>query len=246
MKNINIAVLGTCNSEFRPHRVLSTTLQQAALHLGIEIKPEWIATDKLNDLENAFGLLKGFHGIWCSPGSPYKSLTGALNGIRFARENDIPFIGTCAGFQHLILEYARNILGYTEANSEEYKANGQVLFITPLKCALTGQTLHITIREDTLAHRIWGQTQIREHYYCRFGLNPEYLPQIQESDLVISGTDKTHEPRIVELPGHPFFIGTLFVPGDEQLFDGQPNQLNFHPLIKAFAGACLQTEPAVN
>ena len=239
MKKIKIAILGTYNPIFQPHLVVHAKLEQLVHTENIDIQTEWIATDKLNDYPNLFHVLGHFDGIWCSPGSPYKSLEGALNGIRFARENQIPFIGTCAGFQHLILEYARNVLGYKKANSGEYEAEGEVLFITPLNCSLAGQTLTIDIQKNTLAHQVWNTTLIQEHYYCNYGLNPMYQAEIENSMLQISGWDNTKEPRIIELPQHPFFIGTLFVPGvSSSEKRHQPQEAVPHPLILAFVKAC--------
>lgn len=240
MKKIKIALLGTFNPNFRPHLVVQANLEKAAQFENIPLQIEWISTESLNNHTDLFNILGHFDGIWCSPGSPYKSLEGALNGIRFARENRIPFIGTCAGFQHLILEYARNVLSYENANSGEYEANGKTLFITPLTCGLAGQTLDIDILENSLAHRVWNKTLIQEHYYCNYGLNPAYQSDIQNSALVISAWDGTKEPRIIELPEHPFFIGTLFVPGDD-ILDKSPTSLQKlmpHPLISAFVKAC--------
>lgn len=235
MRTTKIGIIGEFKPTFRPHQVLDYTLEQSANSLNIELVSEWIETDQLTDQNGLLKILGTFDGLWCSPGSPYKSLEGALNGIRYARENNIPLIGTCAGFQHIILEYARNVLGFSKATSGEYTPEGETLFITPLDCSLAGQTLTILLKENSFAFQIWKQSEIKEYYYCNFGLNPRFVKNIQESSLIISGFDRNNEPRIIELPAHPFFIGTLFVPGNDM--NGE------HPLINAFVKACATTIP---
>lgn len=87
--------------------------------LGYSTEHQWIETELL-DNNNYEELLKSFNGIWSASGSPFKSLDGSLNAIKYARENMIPHIGTCGGFQHAVIEFARNKLGYTNAQHAEY------------------------------------------------------------------------------------------------------------------------------
>ena len=87
--------------------------------LGFKTSHEWIDTETL-EKENYAESLQNMSGIWSPPGSLFKSLMGALNAIKYARENKIPHLATCAGYQHTIIEYARNVLGYTNANHAEY------------------------------------------------------------------------------------------------------------------------------
>src|SRR5205823_6821069 len=138
--------------------------------LGITAAVEWLATPSL-DTQTAL-MLHPFHALWCAPGSPYQSMNGALQAIRFAREENIPFIGTCGGFQHVVIEYARNVLGFVDAQHAEYDPNASTLFITSLSCSLVGQTMEIAITPESLAGSIYPAPQAREQYYCRFGLNP--------------------------------------------------------------------------
>jgi len=101
--------------------------------MGIDIRLQWLGTESLEiDVEK---INNGFDGFWCSPGE-YKSPDGAINAIRFARENDFPFIGTCGGFQYTVIEYVRNKLGLADVQHEEYSPNAKSLLISLLSCSL--------------------------------------------------------------------------------------------------------------
>jgi len=229
---VRIGLMADFNPAFPPHRVVNEVLQHVAQSLGVQIEDCWLPTESLAEKDSETALAQ-FDALWCAPGSPYKSLRGALNGIRFARERDYPFIGTCGGFQHTVLEYARNVLGYEDADSEEHDPSAGKLFITPLSCFLAGKTFQVKVRRDTRAYQIYEKEEITEHYYCQFGLNPEFHDEIERGGLSISGIDETAEARIIELPHHRFFIATLFVP---QLFSGVSEP---HALIVAFVKAAL-------
>jgi CTP synthase (UTP-ammonia lyase) len=184
----------------------------------------WLATDQSHPLGD-------YHGLLCSPGSPYKSLEGALLGIQCAREKHIPLLGTCGGFQHLILEYARNVIGIREAAHAETEPYGSCVFITPLSCSLVGKTMEISVDPNSRAAEIYKGSLAIEKYYCNFGLNPAYQEQLKEAGLRISGTDQAGEARIVELPAHPFFFGTLFVP------QANSSKNHPHPIVVEFLRA---------
>jgi CTP synthase (UTP-ammonia lyase) len=197
--------------------------------LGVDLDIEWIPT---GDLETgAPDRLGGLDGLWSPPGSPYRSLTGALAAIRFARESGLPFIGTCGGYQHAILEYARNVMGFADAQHAEYDSTSSRLFISALACSLAGQTMRVFLQPGTTAHALYGVGEADEAYYCNFGLNPDERPALEASGLVVSGIDRDGEARIVELPGHPFFLATLFVPQTASTLE-RP-----HPLVTGFVAA---------
>lgn len=114
---INIGIIGDFNKEFIPHIATMDSLRHSSKKVGVDISIDWIDTESLNDT----GLvIKEFNGIWISPGKLYKSVKGALNGIQIARESNIPTLGTCRGFQHLIIEYGRNVL---KLSGEEVEKN---------------------------------------------------------------------------------------------------------------------------
>lgn len=234
--SIRFGLIGDYNPAFRPHQATVEALQHVAGQLNRSIDVTWLPTTTLDPLPTA--TLEQFDALWCTPGSPFQSMIGALNGIQYAREQRVPLLGTCAGFQHIVVEYARNIIGIADAQHAEYEPLDGTLFITPLVCAIAGTTMEVMIEPDSHAGRAYHQVRAQEQYYCTFGLNPEYHAQLQDHGLLISGVDQDGEARIVELAQHPFFVGTLFVPQTNSTPD-QP-----HPLIMAYVKAAVQFHAA--
>jgi len=221
-----IGIIGDFNANNPTHVATTNGIQHAAEALGKSFEAVWLPTDKPHEYSE-------FQGFLGSPGSPYRSLEGALAGIRYARENNVPFIGTCGGFQHLVIEYARNVMGFKDAAHAESDPYASCLFITPLSCSLVGRTMEVTMKAGSKAATACGATRSMEPFYCNFGLNPEYQDQLEQHGLEITGKDQNDEVRIVELGTHPFFVGTLFVPQARSV-SGNP-----HPLIVEFCRAAV-------
>lgn len=226
MANAIIGIIGDFNAENPTHIFTNKGIEHAAEALGRPIESVWLPTDRLHD----FGR---FDALFCSPGSPYKSLEGALRAIQFARQNNVPFIGTCGGLQHLVLEYARNVLGIQEAAHAETDPYASCLFITPLSCSLVGKTMEVALKPGSKAAETYKATHAVEKYYCNFGINPAYQEQLKQAGLEITGTDQDGEARIAEIASHPFCLGTLFVP------QAKSERGNPHPLILAFCRAAI-------
>jgi CTP synthase (UTP-ammonia lyase) len=226
MKTTTIGIIGDFNPENPTHLFTNKGIQHAAETLGKPIEALWLATDQATEYGE-------FDGLFGSPGSPYRSFDQALAGIRYARENKVPFIGTCGGSQHLMIEYARNVMGLKDAAHAESDPYASCLFITPLSCSLVGKTMEVAIEPGSKAAEACQAARSMEAYYCNFGLNLEYQNRLEHAGLQISGKDENGEARIVELGSHPFFIGTLFVP-QARSKAGYP-----HPLILAFCRAAI-------
>jgi len=223
-----IAVLGDRDPDNETHVATDAGLEHAgAPATGIE----WVPT--LECVGRAAERLAGTDGVLVAPGSPYRSMQGALDAITWARETQVPLLGTCGGFQHIVIEFARARAGFTDAGHAEDDPDGACLVVDLLACSLVGQTMAVRIEPGTTAHAAYGSTTVTERYYCRFGLNPKYTDDLVAAGLTIAGADADGEPRIVELPptAHPFFVGTLFVPQAASR-PGAP-----HPLVAAFVTA---------
>ncbi len=145
----------------------------------------------------------------------------------------VPFIGTCGGFQHAVIEYARNVLGFQDAQHAEYDPYASHLFINALACSLAGKSMTIRLQPGSLAFRCYQTSEVSEQYYCNFGINPVYQPLVDEGGLRIVGRDSDGEARILEIPDHPFFVGTLFVP------QVSSSVATPHPLIVAYVRSAL-------
>lgn len=231
-RRISVGVIGDFDPEFPPHRATNSGLEHAAAALGVEIDVRWHGTEALAGADLTGTLVED--ALWCAPGSPYRSLEGALRGVRFARERNLPLLGTCGGFQHIVLEYARNVLGFADAQHAEYDPYASELFIAELACSLAGTEMAVSLAPGSRAAGFYGRTETTERYYCNFGLNPEHQRRLDEGGLRVVGVDRDGEARVLELPGRRFFVATLFVP---QLGSapGAP-----HPLIVAYLRVALE------
>jgi CTP synthase (UTP-ammonia lyase) len=233
---VRIGIIGDYNADFPPHRATDAAIQHAADHLGVTAAAEWLPTQLLADSPHV--RLRQFDALWCAPGSPYRSMAGALQGIRFARVQQVPFIGTCGGFQHVVLEYARHVLGFADAAHAESDPDASTLFISMLECSLVGKTMHVHLEPSSRVFQMYRRAVAQEQYYCQFGLNPAYQATIHDGGLRVVGVDDDLEARIVELPDHPFFVATLFVPP----LTSTPEQP--HPLIIAYLQAAINCRRA--
>jgi CTP synthase (UTP-ammonia lyase) len=225
----SIAILGEYNRNFQPHVSTSAAIKHSR---SVSVDATWLSTEEIDET-----LFESFSGIWVAPGSPYKNMNKTLWAIRYARENGVPCFGTCGGFQHLIIEYARNVLGFMDASHAEYDPYASNLFISQLECALSGRAMELTFSPGSRVAEIYGATTVTEEYYCNFGVNPNHISLLKSGPLKITGSDSEGEIRVIELPGHPFFLGTLFVPQTRSTAE-QP-----HPLVTAFMKAVNETNP---
>jgi CTP synthase (UTP-ammonia lyase) len=203
-------------------------LQALAPQLPVEVV--WVPTQDVT----ADDLLADYDGIWVIPGSPYASKDGALRAIRYARENSVPYLGTCGGFQHALIEYCRNVLHIADADDVQYDPDAATPLIVPLVCSLKGETAPLHLAAGSRIAEAFGRDgEVEVTYHCSYGLNPEFDDLIAASELVISAYDDQKAPRAVELREHPFFVATLFQPE----LSSTPQDI--HPLIQAFTQAML-------
>jgi len=226
---IRIALVGDYDPAVPAHVAIPRALELAANGLSRGVKPAWLATQLLG--KKGEERLSAFDAIWCVPNSPYASMEGALCAIRFARESGRPFLGTCGGFQHALVEYARDVLEFQAADHVESNPAATLPLISRLACSLAKAKGTIRLMPKSQIARIYGRTEIAENYHCHFGLNPRFESMLNDGKLNITGRDENGEARAVELAGHPFFIATLFQP-EQSAFAGVE-----HPLICSFMRA---------
>lgn len=229
-----IALVGDRSPHVRSHVRVPVLLDALAERDGVALDAYWIPT---GDAEVP-GAVKGFDAVWVLPGSPYASEAGALAAIRTAREDGIPFLGTCGGFQHALLEYARDVCGLTRAAHAENDpaADSGDLLIAPLACSLVGHEGVVRVTAGSLAEQALGAERTTERYHCDYGPDSRHLDTLRAHGLRFTGTDEEGGVRIAELPtaSHPFFLATLFQP--ELSGDGTRP----HPLIRALATAAVR------
>jgi CTP synthase (UTP-ammonia lyase) len=230
MNTVRIALVGNYHPKVIAHQAIPPALELAGRSLGISVVAEWLPTESLADAAPA--RFDGFNGIWCVPASPYKSEVGAIKAIRIAREQRRPFLGTCGGFQHALLEYARNVVGLTQVGHAENDPGAAEQLIAPLACAMIEDAGEVHIIPGTRLAGAYGAAIAIETYHCRYGLNPRFEALLDSGMLRVTARDAGGEVRAVELDGHPFFVATLFQP-ERVALTGRA-----HPLINAFVAAC--------
>ncbi|WP_327092647.1 gamma-glutamyl-gamma-aminobutyrate hydrolase family protein [Nonomuraea sp. NBC_01738] len=217
-----LALVGDRSAAVRAHTRVPAILDALADQENLPLDAYWLPTDAVGDVS-------GFDGVWIVPGSPYRSEEGALSAARTARTLGIPLLGTCGGFQHAVLEFARGVCGLSAEHAENTPGASDPL-IEPLACSLAGHEGVVRLAPGSLIERIVGADRRLERYHCAFALNHGYQPVLEAHGLRFTAHDEKGAVRAAELPGHPFYLATLFQP---ELDEG-PRP---HPVITAFAAA---------
>ena len=219
---MKIALIGDFDATVTAHRAIPLALGLAGAE-GV-----WVHTSAIGDARAA---LDPYSGIWCVPASPYANADGAFAAIRFARESGRPFLGTCGGFQHAVIEYARNVLGMAGADHAETNPGASVPLIAPLACALVEERQQLMLVPGSRIERAYRERRIEEGYHCRYGMNPSIAAKLWDGALRPVAHDEAGEVRAVELVSHPFFVATLFQPERRALKGELP------PLVREFVAA---------
>ena len=210
MVTLRVGLIGDFRPEVPAHQAIPRALVMAADAAGVEVEPVWLPT--MQALAMPEPDLAAFAAFWCVPASPYQSMDGALRVIRLARERSVPFLGTCGGFQHALIEYARHVLGFSDADHMESNAGTAMPLISALSCSLVEVTGPIHLAPGSRIAAIYGVARTVEAFHCNYGLNPDYERLLAHGPLAITGRGDNGEARVVELAGHPFFIATLYQP----------------------------------
>ena len=225
-----IALVGDHDPAVTAHRAIPIALGLCRERLGADFAWEWVATRAIADAPSD---LSRFSGLWLVPASPYENTAGAIGAVRFARTSGRPFLGTCGGFQHALLEFARDVAGIADAEHAETNPDGRTLVVTRLACSLVEKAGTVRFKEGSLLARAYGRLEATEGYRCNYGLNREHEAALEDAGLRITARDEDGDARGAELPAHPFFAGVLFQPERAALRGEIP------PLAMAFAGAVM-------
>ncbi len=198
------------------------------------------------DSQSAAEQLQGLDGILVAPGFGSRGIEGKIDTVQYARENNIPFFGICLGMQMAVIEYSRNVLDLKDANSTEMNeaTKNPVISLMEAQKNITdkGGTMRLgawkcDIKEGTLAHQIYGKTQIDERHRHRYEYNNEYKKALESAGLVSSGVNpETGLVEIVEIKNHPFFIGVQYHP------EYKSTVANPHPIFVSFVAAMVKNK----
>ncbi|WP_394829038.1 glutamine amidotransferase-related protein [Pendulispora albinea] len=217
-----VAVIGDYNERNKLHIATHEELVTAGA------RAEWVHT---KDIGDPAARLVEVDAVFIAPSSPFANQEAALAAIRYAREQKIPLMGTCGGYQHVVLELVRNGLGVADAAHAEDHPSAERLAVTPLVCSVAGQRLPVLPVPGTRAAALYGEPRPIEPYYCNYGMNPEYEASLSAAGLKVTGRDEEGRARIVELERHPFYLATLYV------FQDRSPRTKPHPFTAAFLEA---------
>jgi CTP synthase len=251
-RTVNVALVGKYVDLTESYKSLSEALVHAGIHTGAKIKIQYIDSELIE--KNGTHGLAGMDAILVPGGFGKRGVEGKIKAIRYARENRLPYLGICLGMQLAVIEFARNVAGFDGAHSTEFDPQTPhpvIALITEWQDrdgrveqrdvnSNLGGTMRLggqecLLRADSLARNIYGAERISERHRHRFEVNNHYLPRLEQAGLRVSGMSvKDQLCEMIELPGHPWFVGCQFHPE----FTSTPR--SGHPLFNAFIRAALE------
>jgi len=222
------------------------SIQEAFIHAGaaneVDVEVKSIHSEHLT-AKNIDKKLKGLDGILVAPGFGERGIEGKVNAVKYARENNIPFLGICLGMQMAVIEFARTVLGLDKANSTEMdkETPDPVISLMEEQKSITdmGGTMRLGswdchLKEGSLVEQVYGSSDIEERHRHRYEFNNKYKEQMEEAGLVASGLNpKTGLVEVVEIPSHPWFVGVQYHP------EYKSTVASPHPLFVGFVKAIL-------
>ncbi|MCL8208844.1 MAG: CTP synthase [Actinomycetia bacterium] len=238
-ETVTIAVVGKYVALHDAYLSVAEALAHGGIANRIRVAIRWVDSEELETGDT--GLLEGVDGILVPGGFGYRGVEGKVAAVRYARERQVPFFGICMGMQAAVIEFARNVAGLEGANSTEFEPDARypVIDLMPEQQGVEdlGGTMRLgsypcELRPGTLAASIYGQNLVFERHRHRFEVNNRFRDLLAERGLIPSGLSPDHRlVEIMELPGHPWFLGTQFHPE----FQSRPNRP--HPLFASFVAA---------
>ena len=241
-RRVCIAMVGKYVDLTESYKSVNEALGHGGVSHGIAVDIEYIDSEKLEGSD--LSCLAQVDGILVPHGFGARGAEGKVQAARYAREHELPYFGICYGMQFAVVEVARNLADLAGANSIEAdpETPHPVIGFMPgqEKQAATGGTMRLgaypcRVKPDTLAARAYGRTEVSERHRHRYELNPSYLKQLEAVGLVVSGISPDGRlVEMIELPGHPWFLGCQFHPE----FKSTP--FDPHPLFSSFIGAALR------
>jgi CTP synthase len=250
-REVRIALVGKYVDLTESYKSLSEALIHAGIHTGARIRIDYVDSESIE--KNGVGALNSMDAILVPGGFGKRGVEGKIRAIRYARENRIPYLGICLGMQLAVIEYARHLAGLAGAHSTEFEPDTPhpvIALITEWQdrdgrierrdaTSDLGGTMRLggqecVLESDSIAARVYGSERIFERHRHRYEVNAHYLPRIEAAGLRVSGrSSKEGLCEVIELPGHPWFLGCQFHPE----FTSTPRA--GHPLFKAFVQAAL-------
>ncbi len=222
------------------------SIAESLIHAGAENKTRvnihWIHSSEMEG-ENIKNQLSKMDGIIVAPGFGSRAVEGKISAVKFARENQVPFLGICLGMQCAVIEFARNVIGFKEAHSTEINSDTSYPVISMMEEQKELKNLGGTMRlgaydchveKDSLLHKIYENDVISERHRHRYEFNNKYMKDFEENGVVFSGKNKANNlMETIEITDHPWFIGVQYHP------EYKSRVVNPHPLFISFIKAAL-------
>ena len=222
------------------------SIAESLIHAGAENKTRvnihWIHSSEMEG-ENIKNQLSKMDGIIVAPGFGSRAVEGKISAVKFARENQVPFLGICLGMQCAVIEFARNVIGFKEAHSTEINSDTSYPVISMMEEQKELKNLGGTMRlgaydchveKDSLLHKIYENDVISERHRHRYEFNNKYVKDFEENGVIFSGKNKVNNlMETIEIPDHPWFIGVQYHP------EYKSRVVNPHPLFISFIKAAL-------
>ena len=239
--DVEIAMVGKYVQLHDAYLSVVEALKHGGIQSRASVHIRWVDSEEITDTDTCAQLLKGVNGILVPGGFGTRGTEGKILAVRYARENKIPFLGICLGMQMAIVEFARHVLGYHDANSIELDPNTMhpVIALMPEQDGIEdiGGTLRLgaypcILADGTKARELYGTKEISERHRHRYEVNNDYREKLQEAGMTLAGLSPDGRiVEMIELKEHPFFIGTQGHPE----FKSRPNHA--HPLFGGFVAA---------
>ena len=239
--SVEIALVGKYVALHDAYLSVAEALTHGGIENGVEVKVRWVDSETVTD-ENAARLLAGADGILVPGGFGDRGIEGKISAVRYAREQKVPFLGICLGMQMAVVEFARHVCGMADAHSSELSQTTAhpVIDLMPDQRGVTakGGTMRLgaypckVVSRGSRTYQAYGAEEISERHRHRYEFNNEYRDALTQAGLELAGLSPDGRlVEIVELPGHPWFVGVQFHPE----LKSRPNKA--HPLFRAFIAA---------
>ena len=224
------------------------SIAEAFIHAGVanecRVKVDWIHSESVTE-ENVAEKLSNLSGILVAPGFGDRGIEGKITAIKYARENNVPFLGVCLGMQCAVVEFARNVLGFKDAHSTEMnpKTKFPVIDImeTQKNVEHKGGTMRLgeypcVFTKGSKAYHIYGKAKVAERHRHRYEFNNKYIKEFEKAGMLATGINPEGElVEVVELKNHKWFMGVQFHPEYKSTVE------NPHPLFVKFIKAALES-----
>ncbi len=243
-KEVKIALVGKYVELYDSYKSIIESLTHAGATNRVKVDITPIHSEMLNS-ENISEKLDGYHGIVVAPGFGDRGIDGKILSAKYAREKKVPFFGICLGLQCAVIEFARNVLGYTDAHSTEMTnmTKHPVIDLMEEQKGVTekGGTMRLggyacALKKGSLVHHAYKADMVRERHRHRYEFNNDFLEEFEKNGMVSTGINpESGLVEIMEQKDHPWFVGTQFHP------EYRSTVLNPHPLFIAFVNAATQS-----